>query len=139
MWKANGMSVENIENMTKSDSNFAQTFVNHHLQSDINFNKHCLINNISVSKKVINICISYILSPWLRNLNTNFALKNCLLQSLKLTKNSDPDKYKYSYGTGFDSRSEFSFTDGSIGKNVIVFGADMSSSVRIDNKNKDFW
>ena len=38
---------------------------------------------------------------------------------------------------GFDSRSEFLFTDGSFGKNVIIFGADMSSSVHIDNKNKD--
>ena len=38
---------------------------------------------------------------------------------------------------GFDSSSEFSFTDGSIGKNNIIFGADMSSSVHIDNKNKD--
>ena len=47
------------------------------------------------------------------------------------------DKYKYSsYSMGFDSRSEFSLTVGSIRKNVI-FGADMSSSVHIDNKNKD--
>ena len=30
-----------------------------------------------------------------------------------------------------------SFTDGSMGKNVIIFGVDMSSSVHIDNKNKD--
>ena len=58
--------------------------------------------------------------------------------SVKLTKNGDPDKYKYSgYAIGFDSRSEFSFPDGSMGKIVIMFGADMSSSVHIDNKNKD--
>ena len=38
---------------------------------------------------------------------------------------------------GFDSRSEFLFTDGSFGKNVSVFGADMSSSVYNDDKNKD--
>ena len=41
------------------------------------------------------------------------------------------------YGIGFDSRSEFLFTDGSYGKNVIIFGADMSSSVHVDNKGKD--
>ena len=29
-WKSNEMSEENIENITESDSNFAQTFVNHH-------------------------------------------------------------------------------------------------------------
>ena len=38
---------------------------------------------------------------------------------------------------GFDSRSEISLPDGSIGKNVIIFGVDMSSSVHIDNKKKD--
>ena len=40
-----------------------------------------------------------------------------LIGSVKLTKNADLDKYKYSgYGIGFESRSEFSFTDGSMGK-----------------------
>ena len=48
----------------------------------------------------------------LRNLNTDFALGNCLFGSVKLTKNADLDKYKYSgYGIGFDSRSEFSLPD----------------------------
>ena len=40
-WRSNGMSEENIENITKSDSNFAPTFVNHHVLPDINFNGHC--------------------------------------------------------------------------------------------------
>ena len=39
----NGMSEENIENVTKSDSNFAPTFVDHQLLPDMNFNGHCLI------------------------------------------------------------------------------------------------
>ena len=52
--------------------------------------------------------------------------------------NADLDKYKYSgYDIGFDSRSEFLFTDGSLGKNVIIFGVDMSSSVHSGNKNKN--
>ena len=88
---------------------------------------------------MINIYISYTLNPWLRNLHTDFTLNNCLFGSVKITKNADPDKYKYSYyNIGFDSRSEFAFTDGSMGENVIICGADMSSSVHIDNKNKDF-
>ena len=48
------MSEENIENMIKSGSNFASTFFYHYVFPDINFNGHCLINNISISKKVIN-------------------------------------------------------------------------------------
>ena len=34
-------------------------------------------------------------------------------------------------------RSEFSLPDDSVGKNVIIFGVDMSSSVHTDNKKKD--
>ena len=132
------MSEESIENITKSESNIAPTFVDHHVLPDINFNENCLINNIYIPKKVINIYISYPLNPWSRNLNTYFTLINYLFGSVKLTKNADPDKYKYSgYGIGFHSRSELSFIDGSMGKSVIIFGVDMCSSVHIDNKNKE--
>ena len=41
------------------------------------------------------------------------------------------------YGIGFDFCSEFLFTEGSYQKNVIIFGAVMSSSVHLDNKGKD--
>ena len=47
------MSEENIENIIKSDNNFATSFVDDHVLPDINFNGHCLINNnnISILKK----------------------------------------------------------------------------------------
>ena len=128
------MSQESIENIIKSDSNFAPSFVDHHLLPDTNFNGHCLIkNSISIPKKVINLYISYTLGPQLRNSNTDFTLGNCLFESVQLTMNADLDKYKYTgYGIGFDSRSEFLFADGSYGKSV-----DTSSSVHDDNKGKD--
>ena len=63
LWKSNGMSEENVKIITKSGSNFAPTFVDHHLIPDINFNGHCLIDNIYIPKKVINIYISYTLNP----------------------------------------------------------------------------
>ena len=90
----------------------------------MNFNGHCLIkNDISIHKKIINLYISYTLGPQLKNLNIDFTLGNCLFGSVKLTKNADLDKYKY---TGciirIDSRSEFLFTDGSYGRNVLIFG-----------------
>ena len=92
-WKSNGMSEESIENITKSDSNFAPNFVDHHSLPDINFNGHCLIkNNISILKKVINIYISYTLGLQLRNFITTFTLSNCLCGSVKLTKNTDLDE-----------------------------------------------
>ena len=74
----------------------------------------------------------------MRDLDTDFTLGNCLFGSAKLTKNADPDKYKCSgYGVGFYSSSEFLLPDGSFGKNVIIFGPDMNSSVHVNNKGKD--
>ena len=64
-------------------------------------------------------------------------LKNCLFGVVTL-KNADIDKNGYSgYGIGFDRKSSFSFPGGGFGQNVLIFGADMSSSAHIDNKKKD--
>ena len=106
-WIPNGMPEQNIENRTKPDNNFAPSFADNHLLPEISFNGHCLINNsISISKKVLNLYISYTLNPLLRNLNTGFTLNDSLFGSVKLTKNADPNKYKYSgYNIGFDCPS----------------------------------
>ena len=119
---------------------FSPAFADHHLLPGINFNGHCLIkSNISIPKKIINIYISYILNPQLRNLSKDFTLGNCLFGSVKLSKNAGLDKQKYSgYSIVFDSYSEFLFTDGRFGKNVIIFGPDMSSSLGIDNNGKRY-
>ena len=101
------MSEERIENVTKSDSNFAPTFIDHHLLLDMNFNGHCLMkNSISIPKKGMNLYISYTLGSQLRNLNKDFTLANCLCGSVKLTKNADLHKYKCNdHGVGSDSCS----------------------------------
>ena len=39
------MSKESIENMAKSDRNFAPILIDHHLLPDINLNGRYLINN----------------------------------------------------------------------------------------------
>ena len=54
LWKSNRVPEENIENITKSDSNFPPTFVDHHVVLNINFDRYCLINNIYVPEKAIN-------------------------------------------------------------------------------------
>ena len=51
------MSGENIENITKSDKNFAPTLFNHHVLPDTNFNGPCLMNKIYIPEKVINLYI----------------------------------------------------------------------------------
>ena len=58
-WKSNEMSEENIENIPKSNSNFAPTVADHHVLPGINLKGPCLIkNNISIPKKVLNLYIS---------------------------------------------------------------------------------
>ena len=84
----------------------------------------------------MNICIVYEIN---RNYNIGSypTLQNCLFGAVKLTKNIDIGKYKYSgYGIGFDRKGKFSAGNG-FDRNCIIFGVDMSSSVHVDNKKKD--
>ena len=54
-------------------------------------------------KNMVNLFIVYELDAWSRDLDTDFTLTDCLFESVKLTKNADPDKDKYSdYGIRFD-------------------------------------
>ena len=63
---------------------------------------------------------------------------NCLFGVVKLTKNADIDKYKYSgYGIGFDLRGSFTHLSGGYGRNVIIFGADLRSSTHVNNKTRN--
>ena len=65
-------------------------------------------------------------------------MTNPLFAAVKLTKNADINKYKYSgYVIGFDGHGFFSHPIGGTGQNVIFWGVDMSSSTKINNKGKD--
>ena len=94
--------------------------------------------------KIVNIYIVYEISK-AANISKyrsdyNYpALQNKLFGAVSLTKNADIDKYKYSgYGIGFDRKGSFSFPGTGLGRNVIIFGVDMSSSTKFDNKKKIF-
>ena len=61
-----------------------------------------------------------------------------MLGAVSLNKNADIDQYKYSgYVIGFDGKAEFLFGSNELGRNVIIFGADMSSSVHANNKKNN--
>ena len=72
------------------------------------------------------------------NKNCNIStLENCSSGAATLTINDDIDECKYiGYGIGFDKKEEFWFGNG-FGRNCINFGVDMSSSVHVDNKEKN--
>ena len=88
-------------------------------------------------RKIVNIYIVYKINKNY-NISSYLTLENCLFAAASLTKNVDIDKHKYSgYGIGFDRHGFFPHPSGRTGRNAIIFGADMSSSIKIDNRKKD--
>ena len=84
----------------------------------------------------MNIYIIYKISSNLNNFA--FALEDCLFGAVKLTKNSDINKYKYSvYDITLNLRGSFLFLDGIFAQNVVIFGDDISSSVHANNNTKN--
>ena len=72
------------------------------------------------------------------NVSSYSTLKYCLNGAVKLTKNAGIDKCGYSsYAIGFDRHGFLSHPSGRTGRNVIIFGADMNLSTKIDNRKKD--
>ena len=89
------------------------------------------------NKKVVNIYIVYEISRTF-NISDYRALENCLFGAVTLSKNPDVDKNKYfGYGIGFNRHESFSFPGTGLGRNVTIFGVDMSWSTKIDNRKKD--
>ena len=87
--------------------------------------------------KVVKIYIVYEIS---RNINISDyrTLENCLFGAVSLTKNADIDKYRYSeYGIVLDRSGFYSHHSDGTGRNVIIFGVDISPSAKIDNRKKD--
>ena len=85
---------------------------------------------------IVNIYIFHEITSGYKDINYP-TLENCWFGSVKLTKNADINKYRYSgYGIGFVRETFFSIGN-EIGKNVTIFGVDMSSSPKTDNRKKD--
>ena len=86
----------------------------------VRFNVSCLKQDKPTLNhgKVVNTYIIYKINSNLNNFS--FALEDFLFGAVKLTKNSDIDKHKYSgYDIGFDSRGRFLFPDDTFAQNVV--------------------
>ena len=140
-WKSKGLTVESIKPPAASNNNLAPVLNYINTKSRVKFDGSCLKQDKVrfTHKKVVNIFIALKINVWLFSVGKGFALGKCLFGTVKLTKIVNPDNYKYSgYGIGFDAHRSFSLSDSSaFGKNVTIFGADTSSSVHIDDENKD--
>ena len=101
----------------------------------VEFNGRCLKRD----KATFNhgtIIIIYTVYETSRNFNiSNYpAVENCLFVAVSLSEHADIDQYKYFwYGIVFDKHGFFSHSNGGTGKNVIIFGVDMSSFTKIHN------
>ena len=72
------------------------------------------------------------------NISSSPTLEIYLFGAVKLTRHVDVGLYKYSRsGIGFDEKGFLSHPSGGTGKNVIIFGVDMSSATKTDNRKKD--
>ena len=139
-WKSKGLSEESIKPPVTSDNSLNPLINYYNNKIRAKFTGSCLKQYSShyKHKTIVNIYIFYELGASISNDNDP-TLKNCLCGAVTLTKNADIDKYKYSsYGIGFDRRSAFSFPGGGFSWNVLIFGADMSSSAHIDNKKTTY-
>ena len=138
-WQSKGLSNESIKLPTTTDNSLTPELSYYGTKTKIKFTRSFLkqSSHTFTHKKVVNIYIVYELAASSSH-NSDPTIKNCLFGAVTLTKNADIEKYKYSgYGIGSDRRSRFSFSRGGSGQNVLIFGADVSTSIHIDNKKKD--
>ena len=134
-WKSKGFSDEKIISTTTPADKSATKTIYDNARIKVGFNGDLLRQNQVTYNygSVVNICIVSETTPDTKK--SNIALENCLFGAIKLTKNAYVDKYKYSgHGIRFDTRGSFSHPSGGDGRNVIIFGADLSSSVHANNK-----
>ena len=94
------------------------------------------------NNNAINIYCVYKLDPIASSRVTTFNIQNALFGAMQITKNADTSKYDYKgYGICFDEGNQFghTITQGGIAhtanaRKVLIFGADMSFSVRATNR-----
>ena len=127
-WKSKGLPNESIKTSSTSCNSLNPLLDYINTRIRVKFSGSCL--------KLVNIYIVYEISKNY-NISSYPTLENCLFGAVSLTNRVDIDCYKYSgYGTGFDRKGEFSFGTRGFGRNVIIFWADMSSSVHTNNKTR---
>ena len=140
-WESKGLSNENIMSPYTKSKSLSPKLVWYSSRKKLKFKGSDLEEENKAAftpKNVVIFFIVYELDTWSRDINTDFTLKNCFFGSEKITKNADSDNYKYiGYSIRFDLRSFYLSHENTTRRNIIVFGADMHSSVYIDNKRKD--
>ena len=138
-WESKGLCHERIKPPATSDNSFSPLIDYLDNKMRLKFNERCFKQNklTYTHKATVNIYIVYEINASSSNSNDP-TQRNSLFGAVRLTKNADIDKYRYSgYGLGLHRKGSFLFPGSGFGKNVIIFGVDVSSSLHVDNKGKD--
>ena len=137
-WQSKGLSDESIKPPATSDYKLNPKVNYYDTKTRLEFRESCLKQDKSTFNhgKIVYIYIAYELDQ--TYVKTHPTLANCLFGPVSITKTADIDKNKYSeYGTGFDRSAVYLLPDGGFGRNVVIFGVDISSSAHVVNKGKD--
>ena len=124
-----------------NSSNNPPTLLNQYNKLGVTFNGNYMKQNKLgyAHGTVINIYIVYELKNRTVD-NSDITVLNGLFGAVKITKDLNTSHYQYNgYGTCFDSGGSFSFGNIVNGRNVIIFGADMSFSSHSTNKTQNIY
>ena len=92
------------------------------------------------NNNAVNIYIVYKLDPVSSFRNTDYTIQNALFGAIKITKNTDSSKNIYDgYGICFDEGDKFSIGNINNGRNVLIFGTDMSFSIHANNRANNIY
>ena len=122
------MSDEKINSITASTYSITPKLSCYGSKIRVKFNGSCVKEDKATysHETIANICIVYEISKNY-NISSYPTLENCFFGAVSLTKHA---------GIGFDRKEEFSFGSNEFYRNATILGADMSSSVHANNKNK---
>ena len=131
-WESKGLSNEKISTVITPSYNRAPSLAYDNIRIKLKYIGSLLKQNkITYNHRpIVNIYIVYRLSP---SITSDITLENCLFGAVKITKILKINTYS-GYGIAFDSGGSFSHPSREYGKNVIIFGADLRSSVHGNNR-----
>ena len=131
-------------NVSSSANAKNMPFLENNGRMNVTFNGYYLAQNKVIhpnNNKVVNIYNVYELGL-INNYRTNtYTIQNALCGAMKITKNAtnnSKNKYK-GYGICFDAGGKFTKGNITDGRNVIIFGADMSFSTHATNKANNIY
>ena len=134
--QSKGLSDERTNSVKTANHSITPNLDCYGTQTRTELHGNCLKENKVPFKdgKVGNIYIVYERNKIL-SIRDYPTLKNCLFGAVALPKNTDINKYRYSgYEITFHRHGSFSFPCSGLGRYLIIFGVNMSSSTKIDNR-----